>query len=407
MRKIILILVLLSTSIFGQAISLYSNFGVGELNVNPTARRSGFGLGIAALDNFDINPFNPASTSKIQFVKFAGSLNYSWNSFSDQATTNSFRTGAFDYLLLAIPVQRDYGIVLSGGISPLTKMNYKVLSPEFYFDSIPYKVKYEGLGGLTDYYFGLSYNIKSFGSIGLSANFLIGTVTDQVSTEFVQTSFINPVFKTESNYKGVGVRFGFISENLKTYIDNLPLKEFRIGFSYLSPVNLSLERTKLKQGIFLDTISQNSYKTKLPGQFAAGISAKLSDRSTLYVDYLNQDWSKLNTYSQSGFASVSQNYFSIGFEYVPVSRPEKYFEAITWRFGLFSKNIGLAVNDVKINEYGFKAGASLPVDQLNSIDIGVQYSIRGKKANNLVKESVLNIWFGINFAEIWFVRSEE
>lgn len=407
MTKKFLFLILFSSSIFGQAISIYSNFGVGELNVNPTVRRSGFGLGLAGLDNFDINPINPASTSKIQFVKFSGSLNYSWNKYSDQISSNNLNTGSFEYLLLAIPIQRDFGIVLSGGISPFTKMNYKVLSPKVYFDSLQYQVKYEGLGGLTDYFVGLSYKLKDYGSIGLSANFLIGTITDKISTEFYNSSYINPIFTTQSNYKSVAFRFGYISENLKTFLRDLPVKEIRIGFSYLNPSNLSLERTKLKQGIFIDTTSENSYWTNLPGQLAAGISAKFSDRMNIYVDYLNQDWSKLNTYSSSNFSTTHQNYFSLGFEYLPVLRPEKYFDAITWRFGLYYNNLGVVVNNLKINEYGFKLGASLPIDQLNLFDIGVQYSIRGKKGNKFVKESILNVWVGINFAEIWFVRSED
>lgn len=407
MKKILLILFLINTFLFSQGVSIYSNFGIGELNLNPTVRRSAFGLGIAGSDNFDVNPFNPASSSKIPFVKFSGALNYSLNNYSDKQTSNNFRTGSFEYLLITIPIQRDYGIVLNGGISPFTKVNYKVLSPQNYFDSIPYQVKYEGLGGITNYFVSVSYNAKNIGSFGLSTNFLIGTITNKISTEFLNTNYINPTFTTLSNYKGTTFRIGYISENLKSLFENLPFKEIKIGLSYLNSTSLKLEQTHLKQGIFIDTTAESSNKIKLPGQFTAGISAKFSDRLTGYLDYLFQDWTKLNTYSQSNYSNVAQNYLSIGFEYLPTTRPEKYFDAISWRFGLFTKNLGLSVNNQKINEYGLKVGASLPIDQLNLIDIGVQYSVRGTKENNLVKESILNFWFGINFAEIWFVRNEE
>lgn len=407
MKKILLILFLINTFLFSQGASIYSNFGIGELNLNPTVRRSAFGLGIAGSDNFDVNPFNPASSSKIPFVKFSGALNYSLNNYSDKQTSNNFRTGSFEYLLITIPIQRDYGIVLNGGISPFTKVNYKVLSPQNYFDSIPYQVKYEGLGGITNYFVSVSYNAKNIGSFGLSTNFLIGTITNKISTEFLNTNYINPTFTTLSNYKGTTFRIGYISENLKSLFENLPFKEIKIGLSYLNSTSLKLEQTHLKQGIFIDTTAESSNKIKLPGQFTAGISAKFSHRLTGYLDYLFQDWTKLNTYSQSNYSNVAQNYLSIGFEYLPTTRPEKYFDAISWRFGLFTKNLGLSVNNQKINEYGLKVGASLPIDQLNLIDIGVQYSVRGTKENNLVKESILNFWFGINFAEIWFVRNEE
>lgn len=407
MKKIILILILINTFLFGQGVSIYSNFGVGELNLNPTTRRSGFGLGIAGSDNFDFNPLNPASSTKIQFVKFSGALNYSLNSYSDYQSNNKFTTGAFEYLLIAVPIQREYGIVLSGGISPFTRVNYKVLSPQTTFDSIPYQVKYEGLGGITNYFVSLSYNFKRIGSFGLSTNFLIGTITNRISTEFLNTNYINPTFTTESNYKATTFRIGFISENLKPYLESLPFKEIRFGFSYLNSASLNIERTQLKQGIFIDTTAESYYKSNLPGQFSAGLSVKFSDRMTGYVDYLFQDWTKLNTYLPSNYKTTSQNYFSVGFEFLPTSRPEKYLDAITWRFGLFTKNLGLALNNYKINEYGLKLGASFPIDQMNLLDIGIQYSVRGKKENPLVKESIVNFWFGINFAEIWFVRSEE
>lgn len=407
MKKIFLTLIIVSNFLFGQTTSIYSNFGVGELNLNPTARRSGFGLGIAGSDNFDINPFNPASTTQIKFVKFAASLNYSYNNYSDQNSKNQIRNGSFENLLLAIPIQRDYGIVLSGGISPFTKVNYKVLSPTKYFDSIPYHIKYESIGGLTDYFIALSYELKEFGSLGFSTNFMIGTVINKISTEFNNTSIIDPSFTTETNYNGLAFRLAYISKNLSSYLDFLPVKDLKIGISYLNQTSLKSNKTELKQGIFIDTTGSESFETKLPAQFSVGLYTKFSDRLNLYVDYLNQNWTKLNTPTQTNFSTTNQHYVSIGFEYVPISRPEKYLDAITWRLGFFTKNIGIEINKQKINEYGFKAGFSLPIDQLNLLDFGLQYSIRGNRDNIFVKEKILNIWIGINFAEIWFVRNEE
>lgn len=407
MKKILLIFLFGVSNLLGQYVSIYSNFGVGELNVNPSARRSGFGLGIAGADNFDINPFNPASVHQLKFVKFTGALNYNWNFYEDKNSNNRYRTGSFEYLLLAIPIQRDYGLVLSGGISPFSRVNYKVLSPTFNFDTIPYQVKYDGIGGITNYFLGLSYRLENIGAFGISTNFLIGTITNKLSTEFVNTTLVNPTFTSETNYKGTSFRFGYISENLKNYFNDLPVKELRLGIGFLKGTSLNSERTELKQGIFIDTTYETSFKTILPEQYSVGLLTKFNDRLSIYVDYLNQNWTKLKTNSTSNFSGVNQNYVSVGFEYLPTLRPEKFIDAITWRLGFFSKNLGILVNDEKINEYGLKFGISLPIDQLNLIDVGMQYSLRGKLENNLVKESLFNFWIGINFAEIWFVRNEE
>lgn len=407
MKKTILLILFTLNFLVGQSSSVYSNFGIGELNVNPTARRSGFGLGVAGADNFDINPLNPASVYQLKFVKFSASGNYNVNVYSDKFSENKYSTGFFDYLLLAIPLHRDYGIVLSGGISPLTRVRYNVLSPTNYFDSIPYIVKYEGLGGITNYNIGLSYKTSEYGAFGISSNFLIGTINKKLTTDFEDQSLINPTFTKEIKFNGLAVRFGYISENLKNYYKEIPLVDLRVGISYLSRSILNTEILELKQGIFIDTTDEFSSKSRLPEQLAMGISAKFNQRLNLYVDYLNHNWTKLKTVSISNFSLVNQNYFSIGVEYLPNPRPEKFVDAITYRLGAFYKNLGVVVNNEKINEYGFKAGISFPIDQLNLIDVGLQYSIRGKKQNDLVKESLFNIWIGINFAEIWFVRSEE
>lgn len=407
MKKLLIIFLGLFNIITAQSASIYSNFGVGELNINPTTRRSGLGLAIAGRESFDINPFNPASSTRIQFVKFLASFNYSLNSYKDLNSSNNYQSGAFENLLFAIPIQRDYGIVLSGGILPFTRLNYKVLSSTNYFDSIPYHVKYEGLGGLTNYFIGVSYYQKNVGSFGLSSNFLIGTINRKLSTEFLNQNYVNPEFTSQYKYKGVAIRFGYISENIKNYLDEIPVKDLRIGFSYLTSASLTSELLDLKHGIFIDTTGERNYSTKIPSQFAIGLSSKFSDRLTVNVDFLNQDWTKFSTNTLSNFDLVNQNVFSIGFEYLPLERPEKFFDAITYRFGVFVKDIGIKINNEKIREYGFKFGTSLPIDQLNLIDFGLQYSVRGKNSGNLVKESVLNLWFGINLAEIWFVRNEE
>lgn len=409
MKKIFIITVIIVASnlVYGQVGSVYSDFGLGELNFHSSTRRSGMGLAIAGNDNFDINPFNPASISNIKFVKFIGSFSYGINFYKDDLSSNYFRSGSFQQLLIAVPIQRDYGIVLTGGITPLTKIQYKISTPELKFDSAKYTINYESFGGLYNYFIGLSYKVKDYASLGVSTNFLIGTISKSISTVFNDLSITNPKFSKLSKYRGMSVRVGFISEDLNKYIKFSSFKDLKIGFTYQFSTNLKTDYSEQKQGIFTDTVSENSFNTEFPSQFAIGISSRLNERLTLYVDYLNQDWSKFNTNSSRNFTGKNQNYFSMGFEYLPSLRPEKYFDAISWRFGLFLNDLGFTINNEKINEYGIRAGVSLPIDQLNMIELGVQYSTRGKLKSNLVKESILNFWFGINLAEIWFVRNEE
>ncbi len=407
MKKILFLILILTNVIIAQTSSIYSNFGVGELNINSTTRRSGLGLAIAGNENFDVNPFNPASSTKIQLVKFLASFNYSSNSYKDFKSSNRYTSGTFENLLFAIPIQRDFGIVVAGGILPFTRLNYKVLSPENTFDSIPYQIKYEGLGGLTNYFVGISYHYKRIGSFGISSNFLIGTINKKLSTEFKNQNYVNPEFTSQYKFRGAAFRFGFISENFKDYFPEFPLSDLKFGISYLTSTKLRTELLELKHGIFVDTTGENSFDTKIPAQLAIGLTSKISERFSLNVDFLNQNWTNLTTNTNSNFSLVNQNVFSLGIEYLPLQRPERLVDALTYRFGIFVKDIGIQINNEKIREYGIKLGTSIPIDQMNLIDFGFQYSVRGKLSNNLVRESILNFWFGINLAEIWFVRNEE
>ena len=43
----------------------------------------------------------------------------------------------------------------------------------------------------------------------------------------------------------------------------------------------------------------------------------------------------------------------------------------------------------------------------NTIDIGLQYSIRGQVDNSLVKENNFKLAVGISLGDIWFLRDEK
>ncbi|GEM_PF-2273491 len=406
-NSLFIVLIIVSIS-YSQIGSIYSNTPIGELVTDFSVRRNGLGLGIASQEIYDLNPINPASWNSIPYVKFIGSFKFSSNSFSDVNSNNKLSNGSFNSLLIALPVERSLGIVFSGGIIPYSKINYKVLSPENTFDSIKYTSRFEANGGITNYYFGLSSRVKNHFSIGLAASFLVGTVSKVLSTDFLEDNMIDPEFTEKLKYNGVGVRIGIVSENLNKKFNLKPFTDIRVGFSYLNSVSLNTNLLDLKRGFFIDTVSEFNFTTKIPSQIAFGLAFNYKNKYNLYIDYLNQNLSNLNSdYKKSSFELSAHNIYSIGVELIPSSKPKNFFETISWRAGLFYKDLGIKINGQNINETGIKAGLSFPIDQLNLLDIAVQYSIRGKKEKFFVKESIFNLWVGINFAEIWFVRSED
>jgi len=43
----------------------------------------------------------------------------------------------------------------------------------------------------------------------------------------------------------------------------------------------------------------------------------------------------------------------------------------------------------------------------NSIDLGLQYALRGTKDNNLLQENFVKLYIGVSFGELWFLRYEK
>lgn len=408
MKNFLAIFFLFLSITYSQIGSIYSNTPIGEVITDISVRRNGLGLAIASQETYDLNPLNPASWSYIPYVKFIGSFKFTSNSYADHNGKNKLSSGSFNSLIVSFPVERNFGIVFSGGILPYSKINYKVLGPDNYFDSIKHKTQFEANGGLTNYYFGLSGRIKDYFSFGSTANFIVGTVSKVLSTDFQEENLTDPEFTEQFKYNGAGFRIGLISENLNRYLRVNFINDIRVGFTYSNKINLNTNHIELKSGFLIDTVSESNFKTKIPSQLAFGVALRVKERFNLYADFLSQDLSKLETqFKTDSYELSSQNIYSFGVELLPKIKPENFFESITWRFGFFQKNLGVKINHQTINEIGVRAGFSFPIDQFNLVDIAAQYSVRGKSEKPYVKENIFNLWIGINFAEIWFIRPED
>ena len=57
--------------------------------------------------------------------------------------------------------------------------------------------------------------------------------------------------------------------------------------------------------------------------------------------------------------------------------------------------------------YGIRAGLNIPISKYNSLDFGINYSVKGKTSDGLIKDEFLNLTAGVNFGELWFLRPRE
>ncbi|MBM4174784.1 MAG: hypothetical protein FJ213_01220 [Ignavibacteria bacterium] len=385
----------------------FSRNGVGDILINPSVRRNAIGgLGIASTDQFDINSLNPAAWNGIRTIKFLASMRYTSNKYSDGTNSNFLASSSFESINLSIPISVENGINAVLGTTPYSKVNYDVISNSS-IDTIAYQDHYSGDGGLNKIYFGSSFRFPFGLAIGFSADYIVGTTNHRASVDFKKYDFVNTGFVNEKKFGGFAFSFGAITPNLDQIINLGLFEDLRFGITYSTKAKLNTESRELKFGTTEDTVLVNDYKTEIPSRLGIGLEASLSNRLRGYVDYFYQDWSQFKTNNQLELNLKALSKIALGFEYLPIQKPESFFGTFVWRFGLFLRNSEFIVKNEKISEFGVIFGFSFPFDQINLLDFAFEYSIRGKSVNYLQKDNMFKFWIGINFAELWFIRDED
>ncbi|RMD49222.1 MAG: hypothetical protein D6830_05320, partial [Ignavibacteria bacterium] len=154
-RIYIVILVLLSAQLIFAQGSAYTRLGLGDVINSSSARYYGMGsLGIGAKDIFSIAEANPASWSGIGLTRFQTSLNYLGKSIEDNNSSANYSEASFSGFSVAVPLQRDWGLVTSFGILPVSRVDYTInqKSADKYFGDVTRE--FSGKGGLSKMYFG-------------------------------------------------------------------------------------------------------------------------------------------------------------------------------------------------------------------------------------------------------------
>ena len=88
-----------------------------------------------------------------------------------------------------------------------------------------------------------------------------------------------------------------------------------------------------------------------------------------------------------------------------------YFSRVIYRFGAYYEKGNLQLNNKNINEFALTVGASLPfansnINRMSYVDLGLELGKRGTTQNNLINQNFVNFKIGLNFADLWFRKTE-
>ena len=296
------------------------------------------------------------------------------------------------------------------GIIPVTTVNYQVT--DHLSDANPnvgnYDINYKGSGGLSKIFIGSSYRLPFDLSIGASFDYYFGNLNYASTVVFSGSNSVTADYTQTYKPKAIGITLGLISPDLMDGSSSL-FSDLRIGASSNIIFSASVDSLLTSSSsVRTDTVNLVSYDMKIPNRINAGVSVILNKRFLVSVDYSIQPWKDfyINNVKSDNMRNLMM--LSAGFEYrAPKELGSSYLNRIILRGGLSYEQTQYFININGINLYSVYGGCSVPLSFGNTIDIGLQYSIRGHVDNSLIKENDLKLALGISLGDIWFLRDEK
>lgn len=383
--------------------STYSRYGIGDLQYhsNVSARGMG-GTAIASLSPFNANRLNPAGWTQINRTRFSADLFYQGFSIND-GKQKSFLSGinyyGFDF---AVPISDSNGIVLAAGLLPYSRVDYNIYTKGS-FNSFNYDLNYIGVGGISTAYIGGSYSPIPQLHFGAKLNYFFGNINHQINQTFTSGSATSFELHRVQKLFGINGTAGVIYNGLN---------DINVGFLISTPSNLTAELNRyykyLDGGniITRDSILIEESNFKIPLALGLGVSYTTNNRYHFAADFYTQDWSKTEMLRETPGTLKNNQRFSLGAELIPLSETKiSYLERVGLRIGFYYNQTYYQIKNEKINEIGITAGTDFPIFGETRFAVAFDYSTRG--TTSLQKDNIYRVSFGINGAELWFLRHEE
>ncbi|MDR3665715.1 MAG: hypothetical protein P4L35_02620 [Ignavibacteriaceae bacterium] len=404
---IISLLALFQTAVAQQG-SVYTRYGLGDVQSTYSARRLGMGeLGTSVADEDFIGTLNPAGWNMLKMTRIEFGVAYNGLFVNDNIQKKYYASTQVTGFTMAFPVSSTYGIGVALGIIPVTDVNYQVTTHNTDPNPIvgDYDLSYIGSGGLSKVFIGSSYRLPFDLSIGAEFDYYFGNINYSSSAVFTGSNNITSGFNKKYRPKAIGITLGLISPDLLKASSSF-FSDLHIGVSANLIFNSTIDSLLTSSSsVRVDTINYYSYGMKIPNRINAGASVILNKRFLVSLDYSYQPWSEFTINNMKPGFMRNLSMMSAGFEYRPVKElGGSFFDFVIFRGGLSYEQTQYFINNTGINQYSAYGGCSFPISLQNTIDVGVQYYIRGQVTNDLIKENGIKVAFGISFGDIWFLR---
>lgn len=375
--------------------SPFSRFGYGDLNDNvPGAFRAMGGVGIGMRSNKVIDPAQPASYTAGDSLTFMFDIAGSgmWDRYVDASGTHDKGNGNLEYVTIQVPLWKQW-IAASIGVTPYSSVGYNFSLADSVNSDYHYTMTYQGTGGFTQVYGGLSFNILNWFAAGANIYYMFGTITNARALAFTEGLNATSQYRS-TTISDVRLRYG------AQLFHKFEHSEFTVGAiferkSALNGTSLFLE------SVSADTIANDStLSSDLPMVWGVGASYSYDGRFTLAADYSVYNWADARYLGEVGVYR-NRSKLSVGFQYVHNPQGRNYIDHMPWRIG-FSLSDAYS-KSIPGKDFTVTLGTAFPLHNVGSvINTSIEYGHRGTAA--MLNENYIRFTINASIAENWFFK---
>ncbi len=372
-----------------------SRFGYGELNENVPVAYRGMGGAFSGLRQQSvINPSQPASYTACDSVTFMFDLAASgmWTRYADLNGHRNRPNGNLEFVTMQFPIWKQH-IAFSAGIMPYTAVGYDfALSGNA--GGYDYQVSYQGEGGITNVYAGLSFNILDWFALGANAYYMFGDATNVIALSFTDNALQGSTMYQNMHVNSFRFRYG--GQFFHTFA-----RRHRIVLGAVvenkQPLRGEFVQYELNT---LDSVLVQGDGFQIPLYYSVGASYGFDDRLLVAFDYSSQNWKDADYFGMTGVLQNRSRY-AFGVEYRHNRMSRHYAERMFWRIGATVTDS--YVQNVAKKDFAVSAGMGFPLRTSETLfNLSLEYN-RRHSASSLVEDN-LKLTVNIAVAENWFFK---
>jgi len=404
--------------------SVYSYLGLGAPIDYRSSAAEGMGMsGVALYDDYVPGLANPAYWGNTVYTTATGGVffqNYDARDNNGHAKNSLISASQFQ---LVLPLKRNR-VGLSLSLSPLTRSNFKVVDQTVLppalnngRDTLAYSIQNQGDGGLNRLELGIGVRIYKNISIGYAPSLIYGPLQNNLKVHFVSfdpnVTYNDITYDQTTTNIGFGNRFGVYGTQRKIFSKKDALS---FGAAVSLPINLKSERyiesdralgQSVKTFRLKDKDAFGTGDIRYPMEIMAGLQYAFNPALGVGTELLYQNWSDYTNFDGNQEAYMTDRYkIALGARYRPfMKRVDTFFSHFKYRLGASYDSGYLKLNGQQIETLKLSAGLGiLSPRNRSSVDISLEYGIRGTRSQNLVKENIWGLRLSINLAELMFYR---